>query len=147
MWDVEYKNAGNRPRSAEPARAIFCNTLSFTWQGYPAGRMTLKAAISARLYNRVEACRIGAFLMSVSANIDIEFHARHLAYFIEYKEIPPDALHPSKGMTSAEDEDRAVKLADRAVELVAAGQTEVSGQQKKMPRSLNNMAGWLQSVA
>jgi len=50
-------------------------------------------------------------------------------------------------MTSAEDEDRAVKLADRAVELLAAGETEVSGQQKKVPRSLNNMAGWLQSVA
>lgn len=50
-------------------------------------------------------------------------------------------------MTSAENEDRAVKLADRAIELVATSQIEVSGQQKNMPRSLNSMAGWHQSVA
>ena len=36
-------------------------------------------------------------------------------------------------MTSPEDEDRAVKLADHAVDLVAAGEVEVSHQQAMIP--------------
>lgn len=51
-------------------------------------------------------------------------------------------------MTSLEDEDRAVKLAIRALELVEAGELEVSGQHaKNCYHGLKSMAGWLQSSA